>query len=256
MRSSVMPSEACLWAMRASTAISRSQTLVAAGVSDTPMGRKQKHLGLNRLQLANRGRLVQVFETGRSWHTGHQDEDPEELPGIKYGLEIYAPVGPGGHFLETVELFGGQRVFDANPKIEDALRERGRLWHREAFAHQYPHCWRCHNPVIFLATAQWFIAMDPLREPISESTRSARWLPEGIGLMEREIDWLRNMGDWMISKKRYYGLALPIWECTACDGWEVIGSKDELPWLTELVIKLSETFVGYFPFVFLGVFVA
>ena len=70
--------------------------------------------------------------------------------------------------------------------------------------------------------------MDPLREPISASTRSARWLPEGIGLMERELDWLRNMGDWMISKKRYYGLALPIWECTDCAGWEVIGSKDEL----------------------------
>src|SRR6478752_5128877 len=80
--------------------------------------------------------------------------------GVKYGLEIYAPVGPAGHFNETVELFGGQRVFDANPKVEEALKARGRLWHREAFVHQYPHCWRCHNPVIFLATSQWFIAMD------------------------------------------------------------------------------------------------
>ncbi len=80
--------------------------------------------------------------------------------GMKYGLEIYAPVGPGGHFLDTVELFGGQRVFDANPNVEEALKERGRLWHREAFSHQYPHCWRCHNPVIFLATSQWFIRMD------------------------------------------------------------------------------------------------
>ncbi|WP_375771924.1 GAF domain-containing sensor histidine kinase [Archangium gephyra] len=69
-----------------------SQTLVAAGVSDTPLGRKQKSLGLNRLQLANRGRIVQVFETGKSWHTGHQDEDPEELPGIKYGLGIRSAI--------------------------------------------------------------------------------------------------------------------------------------------------------------------
>ena len=82
------------------------------------------------------------------------------MTGIKYGLEIYAPVGPGGHFLDTVELFGGQRVFDANPKVEEALKERGRLWHRETFSHQYPHCWRCHNPVIFLATSQWFVRMD------------------------------------------------------------------------------------------------
>ena len=77
--------------------------------------------------------------------------------GMRYGLEIYAPIGPAGHFLDTVELFGGQRVFDANPNVEEALKERGRLWHRETFSHQYPHCWRCHNPVIFLATSQWFI---------------------------------------------------------------------------------------------------
>ena len=92
--------------------------------------------------------------------------------GMRYGLEIYAPVGPAGHFLDTVELFGGQRVFDANPNVEEALKERGRLWHREAFAHQYPHCWRCHNPVIFLATSQWFIAMDG--EPVIGDGRRRR----------------------------------------------------------------------------------
>src|SRR5215212_4279914 len=89
---------------------------------------------------------------------GHGADD--FLTGLRYGLDIYAPVGPGGHFLETVELFGGQRVFDANPKIEEALKERGRLWHGADFQHSYPHCWRCHNPVIFLATSQWFIRMD------------------------------------------------------------------------------------------------
>ena len=56
------------------------------------------------------------------------------------------------------------RVFDANPKVEEALKERGRLWHRESFSHQYPHCWRCHNPVIFLATSQWFIRLDEVRD--------------------------------------------------------------------------------------------
>jgi len=80
--------------------------------------------------------------------------------GMKYGLEIYAPIGPAGHFLDTVELFGGQRVFDANPNVVQALEERGKLWHRESFSHQYPHCWRSHNAVIFLATSQWFIAFD------------------------------------------------------------------------------------------------
>ena len=114
--------------------------------------------------------------------------------GMRYGLEIYAPIGPAGHFLDTVELFGGQRVFDANPNVEEALKERGRLWHREAFSHQYPHCWRCHNPVIFLATSQWFIAagqatpaaaglgaggVATLREAALDADRStrSRWIP-------------------------------------------------------------------------------
>src|SRR5262245_38566679 len=74
---------------------------------------------------------------------GHGTDDFNT--GMKYGLDIYAPIGPAGHFLDNVELFGGTRVFDANPKVEEALDRRGRLWHREPFAHQYPHCWRCHN---------------------------------------------------------------------------------------------------------------
>jgi signal transduction histidine kinase len=69
-----------------------TQTLVAVGVSDTPMGRKQKRLGLNRMQLANRGRMVEVFETGRAWHTGRQHEDPEELPGVKFGLGVKSAI--------------------------------------------------------------------------------------------------------------------------------------------------------------------
>ena len=108
------------------------------------------------------------------------------------------------------------------------LEGKGLLVSKESYEHSYPHCWRCNTQLIFRLVDEWFIAMDPLRAPISASTRAVTWLPEGIGLEERELDWLRNMGDWMISKKRYYGLALPIWECTECDGWEVIGSKAEL----------------------------
>ena len=81
--------------------------------------------------------------------------------GMRYGLEIYAPVGPGGHFLDTVETV--RRASGSSTRTRtssEALKERGRLWHRETFSHQYPHCWRCHNPVIFLATSQWFIRMD------------------------------------------------------------------------------------------------
>src|SRR5262249_35148954 len=116
-----------------------------------------------RTSLGVLGTYVTLDAGTRAVHTapGHAADDFHT--GLKYGLEIFAPVGPAGHFFDTVELFGGQRVFDANPNVVEALKERGKLWHRESFSHQYPHCWRCHNPVIFLATSQWFIDLDTVR---------------------------------------------------------------------------------------------
>ncbi len=124
------------------------------------------------------------------------------------------------------------------------LDERGLLVAKERYEHSYPHCWRCGTQLIFRLVDEWFISTDPLRAPISASTRAVRWLPEGIGLEERELDWLRNMGDWMISKKRYYGLALPIWVCGDCAAWDVVGSKDEL---RERAVAGWDEFDGHSP---------
>ena len=156
-------------------------------------------------------------------------------------LPTIAPLDELGRFIEGFDWLSGKSVFDVNEAIYDSLRDKGLLYHLESYSHRYPVCWRCDTELVFRLVDEWFISMDELRGLIADVAKNIRWIPE-FGL-QRELDWLRNMDDWMISKKRYWGLALPIYKCQ-CGHFDVIGSESELE---ERAVEGWQEFEGHSP---------
>ena len=164
------------------------------------------------------------------------------LLGKDFGLAVIAPLDETGAFLPGFGWLSGRNVADVTQPVFDDLARKGILYRVEDYTHRYPVCWRCDSELVFRLVDEWFISMDELRHRIAAVTKRIRWIPE-FGLA-RELDWLQNMEDWMISKKRYYGLALPIYECRECGNVDVIGGEDEL---RERAVEGWEEFEGHSP---------
>ena len=227
------------------------QTAFAAGTTDAP-------------DVPYEHRVVAWTEVGEDEGTGIVHVAPgcgaEDFQlGRSLGLPVVAPLDESGIFLDGFGSLSGRDVRDVAEPIIEHLKREGRFYRLETINHRYPHCWRCGTPLVFRLVDEWYISMGPLydqpretltREQVDASLRyqimdvvdQIRWIPD-FGY-ERELDWLRNMHDWMISKKRYWGLALPIYDCASCGTVEVIGGREELK---ERAVEGWPAFEGHSP---------
>jgi isoleucyl-tRNA synthetase len=146
---------------------------------------------------------------------GHGAED--FYTGQKYGLEAHAPIDDAGRYLEGLPEYKGKTVFEANPAIVELLRRRGMLLLDAKLTHSYPHCWRCHQPVIFRATEQWFINLEhaSLRQKALDEIRRVKWKP-GWG-EERMASMVSTRPDWCVSRQRFWGVPLIVFYCEQCN---------------------------------------
>ena len=175
--------------------------------------------------------------------------------GLKEDLTVIMPIDENGYFYEDFGFLAGKHAQEVSELVFERLREQGKLFLVHPYKHSYPVCWRCKKEILFRLGKEWAIAVDELRPLLIENARKVKWYPAYQG--KRMEDWLNNMSDWNISRKRFYGLPLPFYPC-ACGHLTVIGSKEELrekavdprlvdnlkelhrPWIDEVKIKCEK----------------
>ncbi|MBE6082560.1 MAG: isoleucine--tRNA ligase [Tissierellaceae bacterium] len=145
--------------------------------------------------------------------------------GKRYGLPVLKPVNEEGKFTETP--WKGKFVMDADPDIIRWLRENGKLYKKEKIVHNYPHCWRCHTPLLYYAKPSWYIEVTKFKDKLIENNNGVKWYPPFVG-EKRFGNWLENLNDWAISRSRYWGTPLNIWRCNRCGHITSVGSIKEL----------------------------
>lgn len=153
---------------------------------------------------------------------GAEDYDLGKL----FSLEEICPIDENGVFLSKYDFLSGLSAAEAATIVFENLQKQGKLYKTHEYTHSYPVCWRCKTEVLFRLVSEWYIKTDDIRPKLIRAAETVKWEPAFIG--KRMIDWLQNMGDWNISRKRFYGLPLPFYPCENCGKLTVIGSMDEL----------------------------
>ncbi len=167
-----------------------------------------------------------------------------------HDLPVLTPIDESGRMLPGYGQLQGLTTTDVEKPVIEHLREYGLLVVQGTIVHRYPICWRCKTPLVFRVVDDWFISADEVRQPMLDANATVEWTPPQYG--KRMDDWLRNMGDWNISRKRYFGLPLPFYPC-GCGQLNVIGSRAELeeratvgiegleelhrPWIDDVTIR-------------------
>ena len=146
--------------------------------------------------------------------------------GRDYNLPFIQLVDAKGNMTDNTP-YGGVFVKKADPMVLTDLDKEGKLFDAPKFEHDYPHCWRCDTPLIYYARESWFIKMTAVKDDLVRNNNTVNWIPESIG-KGRVGDWLENIQDWGISRNRYWGTPLNVWECEGCGHMESIGSRAEL----------------------------
>jgi len=158
--------------------------------------------------------------------------------GKREGLPVVIPIDDEGIIMGGFGFMTGHNTKEVAELVFEELEKRNKLYKIEEHEHSYPVCWRCKSEVVFKAVREWHINSDKIRDKLIEASRTVKWTPDFAG--KRMEDWLNNMGNWAISRKRFYGLPLPIYPCEECQKVTVVGSREELKELAVEPKKVDE----------------